>query len=202
MYTGQCCLSLLPSRHLGTSHSSPNHYQPPRHFSLINDLKSFLSKVILVWGKARSCTVPNLCCRGLSHLGDVFPKNSAGDMMHELVCCDEAANHQLPIAVAFWNIWTVSMEECSSLTQNLMQIRCSTCLVILTVKATQYTSSLNGVYHRHCPVQLSLFTHVHSSPLSLAARLHICHTNHFHYIDNGWTFSGQTSYFCFTFNFY
>ena len=42
-------------------------------------------------------------------------------------------------------------------------------------------------------VKLSLFTHVHSSPLSLAARLQWCHTNHSHYINNGWTFSGQTS---------
>ena len=43
-------------------------------------------------------------------------------------------------------------------------------------------------------VKLSLFTHVHSSPLSLAARLHRCHTNHSHYINDDWTFSRQTSY--------
>ena len=43
-------------------------------------------------------------------------------------------------------------------------------------------------------MKLSLFIHVHSSPLSLAARLHRCHANHSRYINNGWTFSGQTSY--------
>ena len=43
-------------------------------------------------------------------------------------------------------------------------------------------------------VKLSLFTHVHSSPLSLAAKLHQCHANHSCYINNGWTFSRQTSY--------
>ena len=43
-------------------------------------------------------------------------------------------------------------------------------------------------------VKSSLFTHMHSSPLSLAARLHQCCANHSHYIDNGWTFSGQTLY--------
>ena len=43
-------------------------------------------------------------------------------------------------------------------------------------------------------VKSSLFTHVHSSPLSLAARLHGCHPNCSHYNNNGWTFSGQTSY--------
>ena len=36
--------------------------------------------------------------------------------MHEQAYyCDEAANHQLPIAAAFWNIQIVSAEECSSL---------------------------------------------------------------------------------------
>ena len=38
-------------------------------------------------------------------------------------------------------------------------------------------------------VKLSLFMHVHSSQLYLAARLHRCHENHFH-INNGWTFPG------------
>ena len=66
---------------------------------------------------------------GLSHLGDLMfhQKNSARDMMHKWArCCDEAANHQLPIAAAFWIIQIVSVEEWSSLMQNLMQIHCST----------------------------------------------------------------------------
>ena len=40
----------------------------------------------------------------------------------------------------------------------------------------------------------SLFMHAHSSPLSLAARLHWCRANCSCYINNGWTFSGQTLY--------
>ena len=43
-------------------------------------------------------------------------------------------------------------------------------------------------------VKSSLSTHTHSSPLSLAARLHQCHSNCSHYINNGWTFSGQYIY--------
>ena len=43
-------------------------------------------------------------------------------------------------------------------------------------------------------VMSPLFTYVHSSPLSLVARSHQCHTNHSHYCNNGCTFSGQTSY--------
>ena len=89
-----------------------------------------LSKVVLVLGKARSHRAPNLGCRGAESPGwfDVLSKISASDMMHEQVhCCDEAANHQLPIAAAFWIIQIVSMEECSSLMQNLKHIHCSTC---------------------------------------------------------------------------
>ena len=37
-------------------------------------------------------------------------------------------------------------------------------------------------------VKLSLFTHTHSSPLSLAASLHWCCANLSHYTNNGWTF--------------
>ena len=39
-------------------------------------------------------------------------------------------------------------------------------------------------------VKSPLFTHVHSSPLSLAARLRCA--NRSRYVNNGWTFSGQT----------
>ena len=47
------------------------------------------------------------------------------------------------------------MEECSSLMQNLIQIRCSTCSVILNAVATQYTCSLKGVYCPHGLIQRS-----------------------------------------------
>ena len=69
--------------------------------------------------------------------------------MHEWVgCCDEAASHHFPIAVAFGVIRIVSSEECLSLMQNLMQIHCCTRSVILNVMTTQYKRSLDGVY---CP---------------------------------------------------
>ena len=37
-------------------------------------------------------------------------------------------------------------------------------------------------------VKPSLLIHAHSRPLSLAARLHQCHTNHSHYINNSQNF--------------
>ena len=126
---------------------------------------------------------------------DISHKKTAWDVMHERArCLDGAANQQLPTAAAFWIIWMVSTEECSSLTQNLMQILCSTHSVILNVTATQYTCSLKGVCHPHWLVQWSHCWWLHSSPRSLAARLHWCCANHSHYINNGWTFSRQTSY--------
>ena len=118
----------------------------------------FLSKVVLVLGKARSHRVPNVGCRGAELRGwfDVSPNNSSGDVVHEQVhFCDEVAHHQLPIDAAFWIIWTVSVEECSTLKQNLIQMFCSTCSVILNMMATQYTCSLNGVYCPHWLVQWS-----------------------------------------------
>ena len=108
-------------------------------------------------GKARSCRAPSLGYWGAESPGwfDVSSKYSAGDMMWERVHCDEAASHQLPIAVAFWIIRIVSVEECSSLLQKLMQIHCSTCPVILSSTATQYTCSLNRIFHPHWLVQWS-----------------------------------------------
>ena len=83
--TGQCHLSPLHSWHLGTSHSSPNHHPLPcpiPESHLWSEISS-LSKVILVLGKARSHRVSNLCCRGLSHLGDMmFCQNT----LHKLWC--------------------------------------------------------------------------------------------------------------------
>ena len=111
---------------------------------------SSISKVILVWGKARSCRVPNLGSMGAESPGqiDVLQKHSARDMMHERVHChDKAANPQFPIAAAFWTIWIVSMDKCSSLTQNLTQIHCSTHSVILNAMTTLHPCSVNGIYH-------------------------------------------------------
>ena len=113
-------------------------------------------------GKARNCRAPNLGCSGAESPGwfDVSQKNCAWHMMRERARChDEGASHQLPIAAAFWNIWLVSTEEYSSLTQNLMQIHCSTHSFIVNVTATQYTSSLNSVYRPHW---LALCIPIHS----------------------------------------
>ena len=110
----------------------------------------------LILGKVWSHRTPNLGCSRAESPGwfDVSPKNSAPDEMHEWARChDEAANHQLsrrPV-VAFWIIQIVSTGQCLSLMQNLMQIHWFTRSVILNAMETQYTHSLNGVYHPHWP---------------------------------------------------
>ena len=114
----------------------------------------------------------------------MFHRKTARDMTHEQAHgCDEAANHQLPIAVAFWIIQIVSMEERSSLIHNLMKIHCSARSVILNVMATRCQCLMPSIPPLTSMVKSSLFTHVHSSSLSLAARLHQCRTNHSHYIN-------------------
>ena len=84
-----------------------------------------------------------------------------------------------------------------SLTQNLMQICCSVCSVILNVTATQCSFQWHLPTPPTSTVKSSLFTHAPSRPPSLAARLHRCRTNRSRYINSGWTFSGQPLYsFC------
>ena len=95
---------------------------------------------------------------------DVSPKHSEWDVMHEWVCCcDEAANHRLPIAAAFWIIWIVFTDEYSSLMQNLTQIHCSIHSVILNAMTAQCTCSLKSVYGPHWCVQWSR----HCSPMHI-----------------------------------
>ena len=99
--------------------ATPSYFPESHQWSEI----SSLLKVILLLGKARSHRTPNLDCSGAESPGwfDVLPKISAWDVMHEWAhCCDKAANHQLPIAAVFWIIQIVSIQECSSFTQNLM----------------------------------------------------------------------------------
>ena len=151
---------------------------------------SSLSKVILVLGKARSNRAPNLSCSRAKSPGwfDVSPKT-----LHKM-CCDEAAHHQLPTAAAFWIIQIVSVEEYSSLIQILMQMCCSTCSAIWMHSHTVHLLTQRCLLLPvTSTVKSSLFTHAHSSPLSLATRLPQCHKNCSH-INNDWTFSGQTLY--------
>ena len=158
LYMGQWCLSPLESRYLGTSHSSPNCHQLPHciFLNLINGLKS--QGWFQFWEKPEVPGHQIWVVGGLSHLGNLMFHQKALHKTwdHEWAHChDEAANHQLPIPVAFWIIQIVSTEECSRLMQNVMQILCSACSVFLNVMAPQYTCSLSGIYHPQWLMQWS-----------------------------------------------
>ena len=120
-------------------------------------------------------------------------KISTWDVMHDGVYCrDEAANHQLPVAVAFWIIQKVSVDERSSLMQHLMQIHCSTQSLWMwwshsthahSVVSTTPTDSYSEVILVHtCTFQSSL----------LGCQVTLMSHKLFSF--NGWTFSKQTSY--------
>ena len=119
---------------------------------------SSLSKVILAWGKPEVAGHHIWAVGELSHLGQNLmfcqkTHHKAWCMGGQTCCHDKAASQQLPIAAAFWILWMVSPEKCSSLRQTLMKIYCSTCSVILNVTATQHRCSLNGTYRSHWLVQ-------------------------------------------------
>ena len=120
LYIGQWCLSPLQSRHLGTSHSSPNHHPLPYHIFLLSYLLSYfpeshqwseissLSKVILVLGKARSHRVPNLGCGGAESPGwfDVLQNT-----VHEMSCMSgHVVMMKLPITSCPWS-WPCESAE-------------------------------------------------------------------------------------------
>ena len=80
--------------------------------------------------------------------------------------------------------------------QNLMQIHCSTCSVILNVMATQYTcahsmasTALTDQYSEVIIVHACTFQSIlpGCQVISIPG-----HASHSHYIHNGWTFPGQT----------
>ena len=157
---------------------------------------SSLSKVILVWGKARSPRAPNLGCRGLSHLGGLmFWKKTLHQMWHmsrgTLLWrnCQSPAAHSCGLLDHQKSFRGGMFKLKAKLDADLLLYS-----VILNVMATQYTCSLSSIYHPHCLVQWSrqcsrMRIPVHSPWLPG----YICLTNHSRYSNDGWTFSGQTS---------
>ena len=174
LYLGQWHLSPLPSRYLGTSHSSPSCHQLPCHIflNLIDGLKS-LPFQRWFWKSQKSQGTKAGSSGGLSHLGNL--------MFCQKLCMRPDAwvgvllwwSCQSPFAhsCSLLNLQIVSAEEYSSLMQNLMRVRYSTHPVILNVTATQYICSLIGVYGPRplltSTVKSPLFTHACSCPFSL-----------------------------------
>ena len=161
-----------------------------------SEISSF-SKVILVLGKAGSHRVPNRGCTGAESPGcfDVSQKNLS-------TRCDAWAG-----TLSGRSCLSPVAHSCSLLnhlnsfhggmSKHNRKIWCRF-IALLAQSFWMLCHTVHMLTQWHLPppltstVKLSLFAHVHSSPLSLAARLHRCGTNHACYINNDWTFSGQT----------
>ena len=121
MYIGQWHLSPLQRRNLGTSHTSPNYHQLPHHIflNLIDCLINTLPVQRWFWFREMSEVAGSqiwIVGGWTTWVIWCFTKNSVLDKIYEWAHChDEAANHQLPIAMAFWIIWIVSRRGMSKL---------------------------------------------------------------------------------------
>ena len=177
LYIGQSLFSPLQSRHLGTSHSSPSCYQlsyfPESHWwSEI----AFLSKVILVLQKARRCRIPNMGCSGAesSWWFAVLPKNC--------MRCDAWAG-----TLSWWSCQSPAAHRCgllnhlNSFCEGMFKLsaKFDAELFLYSLSHFECNDYTAHVLTQWClpppltsAVKLSLFMHVHSSPLSLAASLH------------------------------
>ena len=150
----------------------------------------------LVLEKARSCRAPNLGHRGAESPGwfDVSPKDCTRHDTWAGLWSWWSCQSPVPHSCSLLNhltslhrtmfklnakfdadslLYLLSHFECDGHTVHMLPQQCLLPPLTSTVK-------------------LALFTHAHSNLLSLAARLHRCCVNHSHYINNGWTFSGQT----------
>ena len=225
LYIGQWGLSPLQIRYLRTSHSSPDcstvflllweqklwnkfcyemfHakilHQNLRHHSFGIPRWASSSRTVSHWSllnAAHTCStfLGVLFFAGLLEHGSLSTDSwpSLRHLCHTFIWAALIASSPK----AFWIIWIVSFEECSSLTQNVMQICCSTHSVILNAMATQYTCLFKSVYWPLWLVQWSCrCSHkcipVHSS--WLPGYIDVTCANNSCYINNGWTFSRQTS---------
>ena len=156
---------------------------------------SSLSKVILVLGKARSRRAPDLAYRVLvTWVIRDFAKN---------LCrwCEAWMG-----ALSWWSCQSPVAHSCGLLNHRnsfhggTFMVNTKFDADLLLYLLSHFECNGHTVHMLTQPPPLtrtarsSLFTHAHSSPLSLAARLHWCHVNDSHYVNNGSTFSRQTSY--------
>ena len=149
-HIGQWCLSPLQSRHLGASHNSP----------------VFVGYSLDTFNMLR-CSA---CCRP-SRMWITFYRLSAifeAFVSPFNLCC----THYI-IPKAFWTTWIISAKECSSLTT----IWCRFAALHFQsfwMWGPHITRAHSIVFTNptDCYGKSSLFTHAHSSPLTLAARLY------------------------------
>ena len=195
LYIRQWCLSPFQSMHLGTSHSSPNIHQLPCHIFLnfTDGLKPLCFQRWSEFGKnqksqaAKSgllggwvtlviwCFTKKLCTRRDAWVGTLLWQSCQSPVTHS---CG-LLNHANSLCRGMFKL--NAKLDADVLLHSLSHFECGSHTVHMLTQ-WRLPPPLTST------VKSSLFTHAHSSPLSLAARLYWCHTNHSHYINNGWTF--------------
>ena len=179
LYVEQWCLSPLQSRHLGTLPSSPNCHQllpEPHRQSEI----SSLSKVILVLGKARSHRAPNL-------------GHSGADLSDLMFCQKNCMRRDARAGALSWGSCQSPvahscglLNHLNSFHRGMLKLNTKFDADSLLYSLSHFECSGHTVHmltQRHLPSWLtgtarsSLFIHAHSSPLSLATRLHRCRSS-------------------------
>ena len=174
------------------SPSTAPSYFPESHLG--SEISS-LSKVILVLGKARSCREPNMGCRGLNHLGDLMFHKKSKNKQKNCLRCEAWVG-----ALSWWICqWPVAcscslLNHLNSFHRGMFKLNSkfdadSLLYSLSHLECDGHTAHMLTQWHLWPPLIStmgpSLFVHTHSSPLSLAAMLHWCCTNHSHYINRG-----------------
>ena len=163
---------------------------------------SSLSKVTWVLGKARSHKLPNLGSKGIKSAGwfDVLPKTSAMrlDVWAGVLSwwsCQSAVAHSCGL-LNLPNSFHAGMFKLNT-KFDADSLLCS----VSHFERDGHTVHMVTQWCLHPPltsaVKLSLFMHMHSGPLSVAATVQECS----HCINNVWTFSGQNSHIPYEFSY-
>ena len=181
-------------------HTVPVAIRHPIIFSWISFMSEIFSlpKVILVLGKARSHMVPNLGYRGAEspRWFDVSPeklytRHGVWAGVSSRWSCQSPVAHSCGL-LNHWNSFHRGMFKLNTkfdadpLLYSLNHFECD-------IHTVHMLTQLHLPPPLTSTVKSSLFTHVHSGPLSLAASLHRCPANHSRYVNNGWTLSRQIS---------
>ena len=150
---------------------------------------SSLSKVILVWGEARNGGALNLGCSGgwVTWVIRCFTKKLCRgrdtwvgvlwwwSCQSPVACSCSLLNH---LNSLHWGMFKLNAKFDEGLLLYLLShFECDGHIVHMLITQWCLPPPLTST------VKSSLFTHAHSSPLSLAARLYWCCTNHSHYVN-------------------
>ena len=135
---------------------------------------SSISKVILVLGKSRRRRTPNLVCRGLSHLGDLM---FCQKTLHEMWCMSRCAV-MMKLPITSCPQLRGLLNHADSFHGGMFKLNPKIwCRFVVLLTQLECNNHTEHVLTQWClPPSLtstgksSLFMHVHSSPLSLAAR--------------------------------